>query len=119
MFTPQLKKTGLCSEPGKVQCSIILSGDTHQLSAITKSKYAAALGYETSLMEYLLTKQRYMQNTNTGEYDPRYIVYLVKNYRNHPYILETPNELIYRGMLEAKAPTSKQKKLKNFFFYLI
>lgn len=115
LFIPRFKKKiGLCTEPGDVKTSIILSGDPHQLIPITKSKYAADLGYKTSLMVHLLTKPRYNENKHTGKYDSRYIVHLVENYRNHPDILEIPNKLFYRGMLEAKAP-SKRMKLGNVF----
>lgn len=54
-------------------------------------------------MEQLANKMLYKRNATTGEYDPRYIVHLYKNYRSHPDILHIPNQLFYEGRLEAKA----------------
>lgn len=57
-------------------------------------------------MAHLMDKPCYMRNWHTQKFDPRYIVQLTKNYRNHPEILQITNELFYEGVLEAKAPSS-------------
>lgn len=98
-------KIGLCTAPYKINSSIILAGDPKQLDAVTKSTFAADLGFKISLMEQLFKKRRYMRDPTTGEYDARYITQLVKNYRSHSAILEIPNRLYYENKLVAMAPT--------------
>lgn len=70
------------------------------------SSYAAKMGIKTSFMEYLFYLPCY-QSDQYGNYDPRLIVQLKKNYRSHEAIIKIPNELFYGGSLEAKAPTGK------------
>lgn len=74
-----------------------------QLAAVTKSMYAADLGYKTSYMENLFKRKCYQPNTVTGEYNTQFIVQLKENYRSHPCILSVPNELFYNGILKAVA----------------
>lgn len=81
-----------------------MAGDPNQLDAVNKSTYASKLGFKTSLMEHLINEQCYGRNPHTSEFDPRYIVQLTENYRNHPIILEIADELFYGGVLKAKAP---------------
>lgn len=58
-------------------------------------------------MEQLFEKRLYKRNPATGEYNKKYIMQLVKNYRSHPAILDIPNKLFYDGKLEAKAPAGQ------------
>lgn len=85
----------------------MLAGDPKQLDAVTKSGYAAKLGYKTSFMEHLFERQLYKRNSATGNYNKMYITQLVKNYRSHPAILHIPNVLFYDNKLQARAPSSK------------
>lgn len=79
---------------------IILSGDPKQLDAVTKSSYAKASSFNTSLMERL---------SKLPAFDVSYpgsqcvITHLVENYRSHPDILRIPNMLFYKNKLKAKA----------------
>lgn len=75
-----------------------------QLEATTQSKWAQKLGFKTSFMEYLLTKECYRMNKITRKYNTKHIEQLTKNYRNHPAILEIANEMFYDNTLEAKSP---------------
>lgn len=40
-------------------------------------------------------------------YNEKHVMQLVKNYRNHPEILEFSNRLFYKNALQAKANSSK------------
>lgn len=84
----------------------MLAGDPKQLDAVTKSGYAAKLGYKTSFMEQLFERQLYKRNPATGHFNKTYITQLVKNYRSHPAILHIPNILFYDNKLQASAPQS-------------
>lgn len=87
---------------GDVKSSIILSGDPHQLDAVTISKNAETLGYNKSYMQYLFGKPVYQRSSN-GKYDSAHIIQLTRNYRSHEKILYPSNELFYRGDLVAAA----------------
>lgn len=65
------------------------------------SKYAKELGFKCSFMEFLFNQNCYTRQN--GEYNPLYIVQLLRNYRNHPTILSICNELFYEGILKADA----------------
>lgn len=95
---------GLCTSYGQIKSSIVLAGDPKQLDAVTKSGFAARLGYKTSFMENLFERQLYKRHPTTDRYDQKYITQLVKNYRSHPAILHIPNTLFYENKLQAKAP---------------
>lgn len=95
---------GLCTSSGRINSSIVLAGDPKQLDAVTRSKNAIKLGFKTSFMEHLFNRPLYQRNPETGNYNPKYITQLVKNYRSHSAILHIPNMLFYENKLEAKAP---------------
>lgn len=95
---------GVCSSPDKIHSQIVLAGDPLQLDAVVKSKYAAKLGYNVSFMEYLFKQTCYKRDSN-GDFNPKRIVQLKKNYRSHPAIIYMPNQLFYDGVLEAVAST--------------
>lgn len=75
------------------------------MDAVTKSDKAAELGYNTSLMEHLFNRRLYQRDPLTGQFNPKYITQLLDNYRSHPAILQTPNELFYENTLKARAST--------------
>lgn len=85
----------------------MLAGDPKQLDAVTKSTYAAKLGYKISFMEQLLTRNFYNRNSRTGEYNQNYITQLVKNYRSHSAILSAANMLFYDNKLQVRAPKGR------------
>ncbi|KAI4522633.1 P-loop containing nucleoside triphosphate hydrolase protein [Schizophyllum commune Loenen D] len=79
--------------------NVILSGDPQQLGPIIRSRVASQLGLEMSLIERLMQREVYNQQTGYG----KSVVKLIKNYRSHPAILRFPNERFYGGELEACA----------------
>lgn len=96
---------GLCTEDREIKSSIVLAGDPKQLGAVTKSDYAKRLGYNLSYMEFLFNQNCYKPNSKTGKYNPRFIVQLTENYRNHRAILHTSNKLFYNNNLQCEAST--------------
>lgn len=66
VFKPPL---GLCTDIGKVNSTIILSGDPMQLEAVIKSKHADDLGYKKSFMQFLMEKPKY-DHTNSASKSP-------------------------------------------------
>lgn len=94
---------GLCSSQNQLKSQIILAGDPKQLDAACKSKFAAELGYKTSLMERLFNRRLYRKDQITDTYNPKYITQLIRNYRSHAAILHAPNRLFYEGTLQATA----------------
>lgn len=96
---------GLCTDDHEINSSIVLSGDPKQLGAVTKSENAKSLGYNVSFMEFLFNQKAYKPNSETGQYNPRFIVQLTDNYRSHKDILQTSNKLYYNNTLQCKAST--------------
>lgn len=104
---------GLCTTFGQVHSKIVLAGDPKQLDAVTKSEWAAKLGYGTSLLEHLFNFPLYKRDAISGQYNSKYITQLVKNYRSHPAILYISNKLFYEGALTAEtAPQIDDLKIK-------
>lgn len=95
----------MCSEDGMIKTSIVLAGDSLQLDAVVKSRFAAILGLKTSLMENFMDKMIYKPR------DPRYMIQLTENYRNHADILKIPNNCFYSGILEAKTSAGRYKSI--------
>lgn len=100
----------MCSEKNNLKAALILSGDPKQLEAVTKSENAVKLGFRSSFMEYLFSKNCY-QRDERRQFDAELIVQLTANYRNHPAILDISNVLIYDKMLKAKASEGKYYKI--------
>lgn len=96
--------SGVCTLKNEVKSRIILSGDPKQLDAVTKSPYAKALGYNTSLMERLSKQPMFKIDVSEGQYNECVVTHLVNNYRSHCDILHVPNSLYYNNKLKAKAP---------------
>lgn len=114
---------GLCTSFGKIHSSIILSGDPKQLDAITKSRVASKMNFQTSFMEQLLMKPLYKRHPKTRNFNQTYITMLIKNYRSHPQLLHVPNKQFYNQKLKAFAPNGKpftsymnQSKLQLKFY---
>lgn len=102
----------MCTDPGKINSVIVLSGDHKQLDAVIKSKHASSLGFKQSYMEYLQrTFPCYQRKDTTNEYDSKYIVQLTNNYRSHRDILYVANLLFYENRLVAKAKEGKTKHI--------
>lgn len=95
------------SRPHVKTAKIVLCGDPKQLGPVLKSTYGIGLRFGASLMEVLMEKPCFKVNPSTGKFNSSYIVQLTKNYRSHPIILKSPNEMFYDGTLEALASKSK------------
>lgn len=97
----------MCSTKRKIEAQIILAGDPRQLGPVIRNRRSSALGYATSYIDRLMNCELYKVDVNSGKFNQKYIVQLVKNYRSHNAILRVPNELFYSGKLVAKANKGK------------
>lgn len=91
-----------------MKSSIVLAGDPKQLDAVTRSGYAAKLGFKVSFMERLLMHNLYKRDFQTDEFNQNYITQLVKNYRSHSAILHAANTLFYENKLQVRASKGMQ-----------
>ena len=91
---------------------LVLAGDHNQLLPVVKAPIAKTLGLQYSLMETFIKTKKYSwgevetadQKTNFDLSKCQNAVQLVNNYRSHPAIFKIPNELFYKGSLNACAP---------------
>lgn len=90
---------GLCTSENKIHASVVMAGDPKQLGPVIKCSFANQMGYGMSMLERLMENHPY-QRTEDGNYNSRYIMQLVRNYRSHSAILHVPNELFYDGSLK-------------------
>jgi helicase MOV-10 len=82
--------------------SVVLAGDPFQLGPTCMSRELSFHKLNTSLLERLMQTQPYMpQADSETEFDARYVVKLVKNFRSHDGLLEVPRQLFYNHRLEA------------------
>ena len=84
---------------------IVLAGDPMQLGPVLRSKMAAELGLQQSLLERLIKLPLYERNetkyADHGCYDPLLVTKLVENYRSHPAIIAPYSALFYHSELVA------------------
>ncbi|KAJ9125308.1 hypothetical protein QFC22_000265 [Naganishia vaughanmartiniae] len=103
--------------PGFEQCAIpaseytpviVLCGDIKQLPAIVSCDDARKRGLDISLLERLMDRQVYQQESN-------HITSLEINYRSHSGILWLPNALFYNNRLQpcGTIPLSRWRSLPN------
>lgn len=90
---------GIGAETNEITANIVLSGDHKQLGAVINSRYAENMGLGISLMERIMTKERYKPNP---DYDHLYVTQLLDNYRCHPAILKFSNAQFYDNLLRSK-----------------
>jgi helicase MOV-10 len=82
--------------------SLVLAGDPYQLGPTCKSFELEHRGLNMSLLERLMQTRPYRpQADSETEFDARYVVKLVKNFRSHDSLLEVPRRLFYNNRLEA------------------
>lgn len=99
---------------------LVLAGDPQQLGPVLRSPVAIQHGLGISLLEWMMTKIPFYgripqdEEDELGEYNPKIITKLLKNYRSHPSILELPNEMFYDDELEACADRLKRESLCNW-----
>ncbi|KAF0301715.1 RNA helicase Mov10l1 [Amphibalanus amphitrite] len=81
----------------------VLAGDPRQLGPVLQSRYAAAWGLQTSMLERLSLRQLYGRDTEKfadhGCYNPLLVTKLVNNYRSHRELLTVPSRLFYDSEL--------------------
>uniref|UniRef100_UPI00398EC233 putative helicase MOV-10 isoform X2 n=1 Tax=Pristiophorus japonicus TaxID=55135 RepID=UPI00398EC233 len=83
---------------------LVLAGDPKQLGPVLRSPIAINHGLDLSLLERLMNQNSlYQKNPDTGLYNEHFVTKLLRNYRSHPTILKTPNELFYDEELETHA----------------
>ncbi|KAM3877752.1 putative helicase mov-10-B.1 [Diretmus argenteus] len=86
---------------------LVLAGDPQQLGPILRSPLALQYGLGLSLLERLMRDNPlYQKSADSGHFDDRFVTKLLRNYRSHPAILKTPNELFYENELQVFADQS-------------
>ncbi|XP_063811452.1 helicase MOV-10 isoform X2 [Pseudophryne corroboree] len=81
---------------------LVLAGDPKQLGPVLRSPFAINNGLGISLLERLMT-QNPLYGRSTESYNSQFVTKLLQNYRSHPDILTTSNELFYDNELQSKA----------------
>ncbi|XP_020590457.1 probable RNA helicase SDE3 isoform X2 [Phalaenopsis equestris] len=74
---------------------VVLAGDPMQLGPVVYSRIAESHGLGKSYLERLFEFEYYEGG------DENYVTKLLRNYRNHPSILELPSKIFYKGELIA------------------
>lgn len=97
---------GIISSPGKIDGSIVLSGDPKQLGPVTRSEFAADMGLTRSMLERLMNLEVYQKSQSTGLYNSCLITKLLQNYRSHEAILHFSNKTFYHNELKPCAAES-------------
>ncbi|XP_060897686.1 putative helicase mov-10-B.2 [Labrus mixtus] len=87
---------------------LVLAGDPKQLGPMIRSRLALNHGLGISLLERLMT-QNDLYKIDSGQFDPRFMIKLLRNYRSHPDILKIPNEKFYDNELQAYADRSERE----------
>ncbi|EDS42511.1 DNA-binding protein smubp-2 [Culex quinquefasciatus] len=91
---------GIISSPGKIDGSIVLSGDPKQLGPVTRSEFAADMGLKRSMLERLMNLPVYQKSKLTNQYNNALITKLLQNYRSHEAILHFSNKTFYQNELK-------------------
>ncbi|XP_041800816.1 putative helicase mov-10-B.1 [Chelmon rostratus] len=89
------------------KCQVVLAGDINQLGPVIMSKLAEKHGLGVSLLERLMRDINLYKLHETYGFNNRFVTKLLRNYRSHPALLKIPNELFYKGELQAFAPEEK------------
>ncbi|XP_035677058.1 putative helicase MOV-10 [Branchiostoma floridae] len=98
---------------------LVLAGDPKQLGPVLRSPFAVQFGLDVSLLErYMTTCDLYQRMPTTPgsqavPYDPRFVTKLLRNYRNHPAILQLPSLEFYDGELIPCADKLARESLCN------
>ncbi|KAK2550951.1 putative helicase mov-10-B.1 [Acropora cervicornis] len=106
---------GMFSTETKEGGQLVLAGDPQQLGPVLRSPVAIKYGLGMSLLEWMMTKIPFYgripqdEEDELGDYNPKIITKLLKNYRSHPSILELPNEMFYDDELESCADRVQER----------
>ena len=90
-----------------MHCVTLLTGDPHQLGPVVMTDVARSVGHDKSMMKRLIEFPLYERDKG-GEFNKKFIIQLVKNYRSLPELLEVPNKLFYELKLEAQIKPSSE-----------
>jgi len=90
---------------------VVLAGDPKQLGAIVRSPLAEKYQLGKSLLERLMERDLYKKDSESGNYNVKFITKLKKNYRSHPDIINVSNKLFYDNELEACADETARTSL--------
>lgn len=90
----------------EITSNIVILGDHKQLGAVINSFFAETMGLGISLMERMMTKDRYKPKP---KYDSNFVTQLLDNYRSHPAILQFSNEQFYENLLRTKVDQELQR----------
>ncbi|KAG8946802.1 hypothetical protein FRC04_011458 [Tulasnella sp. 424] len=94
--------------------NVVLCGDHQQLGPIIHSPISRALGHSKSYLLRLTELMMYDEKGTMGQENVT-IVKLRRNFRNHPSILQFPNEQFYSGDLEAGADPMTTTRLVGWY----
>ncbi|KIO21003.1 hypothetical protein M407DRAFT_29389 [Tulasnella calospora MUT 4182] len=94
--------------------NLVLCGDHHQLGPIIHSPISRSLGHDKSYLLRLMETEMYDEKGTIGQPNVT-IVKLRRNFRNHPAILQFPNEQFYSGDLEAGADPMTTTRLVGWY----
>ncbi|KAG8900482.1 hypothetical protein FRC00_012708 [Tulasnella sp. 408] len=94
--------------------NLVLCGDHHQLGPIIHSPISKSLGHSKSYLLRLMEMEMYDEKGTMGQPNVT-IVKLRRNFRNHPAILQFPNEQFYSGDLEAGADPMTTTRLVGWY----
>lgn len=90
---------------------IVLAGDPRQLGPVVHDKRALQHGLGVSLLERLMSMPPYVPDgidedgdPEDIQYNPQFVVKLVRNYRSHPALLTVSSRLFYSNQLVPSAP---------------
>lgn len=105
---------GLGTSDDEITSSIVLFGDHKQLGPVlTSEELSGKLDLGVSLMERIMACNKYLK---APEYDNRYVVQLLDNYRSHPAILKFSSDQFYDGSLKPKMSVTTQQLTESWEF---
>ncbi|XP_058807171.1 putative helicase mov-10-B.1 [Phymastichus coffea] len=100
----------IASKNRKLYSQIVVAGDPQQLGPTVTSKLAEVI-LGRSILERLISYNIYQKNYH-GNYNPKYITKLLRNYRSHPKILHISNELFYDNQLLPQLSIDNNQKVQ-------
>lgn len=89
----------IANKKGNPNTLVVLSGDHLQLAPTVKCREIQPI-LGTSMMERLSRNELYKKD-DSGNFNQDYVIRLVRNFRNHPAILQPSSEMFYENDLIA------------------
>nr|XP_033332456.1 putative helicase mov-10-B.1 [Megalopta genalis] len=100
------------NKEGTLHGQIILAGDPYQLGPVVWCKKIEHL-LSKSMLERLMERELYKKNAE-GQYDPRYITKLIRNFRSKEPILHVSNASFYENDLICCMKSNEILSIPNF-----